>query len=272
MSNKKQGKWSQERIDTVLKTIFAILGTIGFLCVLSCCAVWYSAPSKMFKSSSTPQVISTSTPKPRPRPTVVPEPALEILPNSYAYESTGGYPFDGLYILGEVRNNTDHYVGGANFTVTILDSNEKVLSIVRDYSTDTIAPGGTSCFSVDIDPVPEGWSHYTFGQPEASWQSRELLDMEIYDDFGQVKGDGGYKITGKIRSNESAQVERVLVIATLYNDTNQVVGCDSSFGLEGTDLVDPGQEALFEIYFGEWYREYWDVTAYHIKIVGHRND
>jgi hypothetical protein len=92
--------------------------------------------------------------------------------------------------------------------------------------------------------------------PESPGAPLEVLSHQGYED------DSWYTIIGEVKNNSDQPMESVKVIATLYDDQEQVVG--TNFTYTSLDTIPPGGKAPFELSTDEWH----GTTHYKLQVQG----
>lgn len=92
--------------------------------------------------------------------------------------------------------------------------------------------------------------------PVSEQPQLEVLSHQSYED------GGWFHIVGEVRNNSNTPMEFVEVIATLYDDANNVVGTDFTF--TELDVIPPGGKTPFETGTDQ----YQDITNYQLQVQG----
>ena len=170
-----------------------------------------------------------------------------------------------MRIVGEVQNNTADYLLFNKITANIFAGDGQLLDIAVSYSyLDNLPPGDKTCFDILVGDEPAGWSYYEF-EVSYSTDGEPLPNLTVFNDSGSYDSSyGWYKIVGQVRNDHGSRVERVRPVGTVYNASETVVGCDSTY-VSATHL-DPGQTSSFELNFTV--RDYADVVSYRVQVDG----
>ena len=188
------------------------------------------------------------------------QPGVRMLPNSYSYVS-----HNNQFIIGEISNNTKSTLTWVDIVVNFYDSNGGKIGSSHAYLWPLNLPAWErGCFKISSDIL--SWSYYVLSAPSyttvnASPGLAILTTSGIYD---PTYGD--YDITGQVRNNSTLLSKNVGVSGTLYNISGQPVGCDYNY-INGKDL-NPGQTSSFTINFLGYFRNYYDVTNYKLRVSG----
>jgi hypothetical protein len=92
--------------------------------------------------------------------------------------------------------------------------------------------------------------------PTESLPELEILSHSSYSDAGW------FHILGEVRNNSAAPMEFVRVVATLYDDAENVTGTDFTYTM--LDVIPPGGVAPFETGTDEWQ----GTTHYLLQVEG----
>lgn len=213
-----------------------------------------------------PYISSNSTapppqPTPTSTPTTTPDPVV-ILPNHSTYASSIGT----MYVVGEIKNNSQDYLRFVKLTVNVFDKDGKLLgSYSPSVSVSVVNPGETACFKAFLDE-PAGWNHYGFSDLSYMTGGEPLTDLVIVNHNGIYKPEifGQYIVNGQIRNESSQTIKYAKGVGTIYDAANTVIGCGTAF-VDGYHL-NPGQTSSFKITFGV--RDYKDFDSYKIEVSG----
>jgi len=186
---------------------------------------------------------------------------VTILSNHTAFVDNIDY----LNIVGEVNNNTDDNLRFVEINVNIFDRNGYLLDTDFTFTLlENLPAGEKTCFHLSVQE-PEGWDYYEF-EPVSYWtDGNSLPNLSVinlsssYDSYF-----GWYEILGQVTNNLGSTVNWVSPVGTLYNASDQVIGCDFTY-VNSTDLL-PGQTSSFEMLFLG--RDYNDVASYRIQVDG----
>lgn len=229
-----------------------------------------ATPTSTRTPTMTPTRTPTRTPTPSPTPTRTPTPTptsppqgVYILPN-YSYYTSGTT----LHIVGEVQNNTSSYAWLVDVPVNLFNSSGQLVDTASTYTIFDLPAGKKSCFHLSIYDPPADWAYFQFEPPDYEpLTNMPWSNLVIYSDYGTHQPDGGYKILGFVRNDESSRVEGVRIEGALYNAGGVIVGCGSA-GSSNSKL-DPGQTSSFELNYSYYYRNYSDVTSYRLQADGY---
>jgi hypothetical protein len=228
---------------------------------LSIIAIEVSAAS--YDQIYLPVVSNPATPTPSPIPptptaTTIPY-GVQILPNSYVYESGNM-----MYVVGEVLNNTSFSLYSVEVMVEFYDAYGQSVGSGSTILAPLVLPEWErGCFTIFMDIPPE-WSNYQFNNPLYDLGSSSPGLNIIYKTGSYSSTFGDYDIYGLVRNDGIQPAYSVSVGGTLYNTSNMPVGCEYAYI---TDLdLNPGQLSEFAINFSGNIRDYFDVTDYRVRV------
>lgn len=99
----------------------------------------------------------------------------------------------------------------------------------------------------------------------SSTYSGAFPSLTVLSHSGSPGQIGDYEIIGQVRNDGATQVRFVQPVATLYNASGTVLGCD--FTYTSTTDLNPGQTSSFEInVIGRG--SYTDVATYRLQVDG----
>jgi hypothetical protein len=242
--------------------------SLVFVMLLAMLGFWVSAafayqtylPIVNKQATPTPTVTSTPTTTPSPTPTSIPY-GVQILPNDFYYVDSIDY----LNVVGEVLNNTRDNLRFVEITANFFNASGQLLDTDFTYTyLENLPAWDKTCFDISV-PVPSGWLFYQFEAPTYWTDGQTLPNLVVLNDSGSYDPtSGGYDIIGQISNDEAFRVTYVSPVGTLYNNFDQVVGCDFTY-VNNPNLY-PGQISSFDMtFFG---RDYADVTSYRLQVDG----
>ena len=165
-----------------------------------------------------------------PGPTVVPTPtpvALEI--QGLAFHRT---PVDSLWCLGEVLNLSGQPAEEVQVQVSLHDEQGQLLAKAEAFvQLDILAPGGRAPFGILFAAPPDSFAQYQTrvlsGVPSTHLGPR-YPDLTLVEDWGgyldEAAGAHNYQVRGQVRNTGDADAERVVLVVTLYDEEEHVVG------------------------------------------------
>lgn len=190
-------------------------------------------------------------------------PGVTIRPNHSWYVDD----YDYLHIIGEVNNNTSANLRFVKITANLFNSNGTFLGSDYTYTTLSNLPAWQkTCFEIVFYPeTPAGWTNFTF-EPVSYWTDGDPQpNLTAYNHSGSYNATyGWYEIIGLVRNDGSVTYDYVQPIATLYDVSKTVIGCDFTFA--NTDTLSPGESSSFELTF--WDRDYSDAAIYRLQVDG----
>lgn len=165
-------------------------------------------------------------------------------------------------MIGEVYNGSNRNIHWVSVPTNFFDATGGLITVANGYTWFDyhIRPNEKTCFYVMIPP-PAGWTRYEFEIPHFSSSDDPRPLLTVFNDSGAVSGSTSYRIIGQVRNDDTARVNSVRIVATLYNNSDVPIGCGMT-GVSSTNL-DPGQTSSFILsYYG---RSWDDVQAYHLQ-------
>lgn len=198
-------------------------------------------------------------------PAVVAEkpPAISALDtHSYFYDDR-----DRLYVVGEIRNNRDEILSAITVYVDLLDAEGNAIDTGSDpdMRLEDLPPGDKQCFRVEFADPP-AWDRYNV-RTLASIGGDPLLEYTVLESEGIQTHPDEYKVTGRIRNDDPADVINPWVPGTLYASDGTVLDCTGDW-LVGVTELPSGASAPFEAFF--FGGSYNDVASYRIQLGGAR--
>lgn len=192
-----------------------------------------------------------------------PAPAVVVLPNSSWYQAGSST----VRVIGEVQNNGSQTVTAVLVTVNLINASGQVVKTEAVYTfLKYLPPGERTCFNLQlIDPA--AWTRYEFETPTYVATSSTGPVLATTDVNASINQFGWYKITGRVRNDDSVRVTGAEVIATLHSATGAALDCDAA--LANPSSLDPGQSGPFENTFTRR-DDYADVASYRLQTDGNR--
>ncbi len=178
-------------------------------------------------------------------PTPVPEgqASLIVVVSHKAYEDGDRYT-----IIGEVQNTSDQPMEFVRIAATLYDDAEQVVGTDFTYTVlDVIPAGGKSPFEMSSDEW-EGVAHYKL---QAQGREGELPEptLEILSSRDEQDGNR-FTIIGEVRNTSDQAMGFVKVIATLYDEGDQIAGTMFTYTI--MDVIPAGGKAPFEMSTDVW--------------------
>jgi hypothetical protein len=179
-----------------------------------------------------------------PAPTPLPSDALLLgLMSDASYTDA----FNTLYIVGEVRNDSNLDVGNGSILVSFYDDAGSFISEARGQTTlDHLTPGQRSPFLLSL-PRPPGMSNYSIkavGQPvplELTSQIAVVQRKAYQDDVGF------YHVEGTIENVGTVPVNQAKVVVTLYGRDGGVINVGFDYPVPAR--LNSGDRAAFDVKF-----------------------
>lgn len=179
-----------------------------------------------------------------PAPTPLPSDALLLgLMSEASYIDA----FNTLYVVGEVRNDSNMNVGEGSILVSFYDDAGNFISEARSQTTlDHLTPGQRSPFLLTL-PRPPGMSNYSIkavGRPvplELTSQIAVVQRKAYQDDVGF------YHVEGTIENVGTVPVNQAKVVVTLYGRDGGVINVGFDYPVPAR--LNSGDRAVFDVKF-----------------------
>ncbi|MGE5221574.1 MAG: FxLYD domain-containing protein [Omnitrophica WOR_2 bacterium] len=161
-------------------------------------------------------------------------------------------PYEGsndLYIVGEVKNNTNSNIGFVSVKATLRDSSGTLVDVASSYTmVSTLSPGEKSPFQIMFFYL-EPWTSYELS---VNWDttaqvSYPLMVLSVNKSYDPL---GDFHLVGEVVNQYSEPRTWVKAVATLYDMSGNVIGAETTY-VDPYDL-DPGQTATFDILAMSW--------------------
>lgn len=159
-------------------------------------------------------------------PTAVPTPT----PIALAIRGLGFYrtPTGSLWCLGEVYNASAAPAEEVQVEISLHDEQGQWLAAAAAFTQlDVVAGGGRAPFVLQFTAPPEHFAQYQ-ARVLSGVPSRHLgpryPDLAVVEDSGVLLDDGNYQVRGRVRNSGTSDAEQVVVIITLYDGEQHVVG------------------------------------------------
>jgi endonuclease YncB( thermonuclease family) len=208
----------------------------------------------------TPSPLPTATPAPAPTT----HPAVRVLPNLYHHVTPDENR--SLRVLGQIENQSSSAVARLRVQVQVFDSAGRLIASEQDNARPYMLPAGErTCFEVGFRGVPEGYDRF---------EANVSLDGRAYERhrLTLVRHSGRkiathwerdtYEIRGAIRNDRAVAATRAEVVGMLFDHTDRLVGCGTTY--ESEDALAPDAEQPFMIEYIGKYRNYRDVARYEL--------
>lgn len=186
-----------------------------------------------------------------------------ILDNHTSYKSSSsGY----LHILGEIQNDRHDILSDAVIQATLYDKEKKTLASESTFLyLNSLMPGDKTCFDITFTEIPSNWSTYEFDVLSFTTDGQRQPNLSITSSIPN-SDDDDLDIKGTVRNDDSTRVGSVRPVGTVYNKSNQVIGCQDAY-LDGYyTYLNKGSTGSFTLmYYGRDYSK-WD--SYRIQVGG----
>ncbi|MGC8838479.1 MAG: FxLYD domain-containing protein, partial [Anaerolineae bacterium] len=180
---------------------------------------------------------------PTPTPTPVPV-AIEHV----AFLET---PAGGVWCLGEVRNLYPEPIELVQVQVSLYDERGSPLAYQSGFTfLDQIPPGASGPFGLLFEQGPSRFATYQIvplSAVPARKEGRTSLRLSISDLAGEALGPAAYTVRGQVQNEDTASLEEVFAIATLYDAEGKVIGVRKVAPERAT--LPPGGRSPFEAIF-----------------------
>lgn len=225
---------------TALATIGAATSDNGsdtFLPYISSSNV--AVPSSTPTSTTVPTVTETVQPTPTATATKAPQ-GVQVIGNDTSYRDS----IDALHIVGEVLNGNQSNVEFVRITANLFDSDGQIVDTDFTYSAlDVLAPGEKTCFHLLFYPGPSDWASYQF-EVNSDTGGDVSTGYVVTQHTGSYNVLDWYEIVGMIRNDNNETAEFVKSIATVYDQSGHVIGCDTTYVT--ADTLSPGESSAFK--------------------------
>ena len=167
---------------------------------------------------------------PRPEgadePVVIPTPtpvALRIQGLAFHRTLTGS-----LWCLGEVVNVSGEPAEEVQVEVSLHDDQGQLLAAGAAFTElHILAAGDRAPFAILFPAPPSSFAQYqariVSGVPHTHLGPR-YQDLKVTEDWGGWVDENNYQVQGKVQNVGKADAEQVVVVVTLYDEKNHVVG------------------------------------------------
>jgi len=195
-------------------------------------------------NTSTPAVFVPGTHE--PAPTVQgPSTSLFDVPEPVSYLTY----FKDLAFIGVIKYNGDTLRGAPEIILTLSDDQGNVLSTQKAYTVpEYILPYSLVPFHITISDPPDKWAKLNIDV--TADEVSDFLRGYIYTDV-TLEGittkstSSGIKTVGRVKNTGTKTLERAEIIATIYDDKEQLVDVVSTYMIQ--DSVAPGASGTFEL-------------------------
>lgn len=180
-------------------------------------------------------------------PTVVPTPtpvALKI--QGLGFHRT---PVDSLWCLGEVVNLSGQPAEEVQVQVSLHDEQGVLLASGAAFTQlDILAAGGRAPFAILFTAPPTSFAQYqtrVLGGVPSTYLGPRYPELAVAEDYGEWLDEANYQVRGQVHNRGQADAEKVVVIVTLYDEEDHVVGARTVD--IAADLFLAGAMAPFEV-------------------------
>lgn len=227
-----------------LKITFVILSILLAFAAIGCVSNENTEPVKGEVNESQGEEletgaegIETETSTPSTEENINVEP--EIL-SSNSYSNSGNF-----YIVGEIKNNFLKNIEFVKVVATYYDEKENVIGTSYAYTIlDTLKPNQTSPFEVSNFPDTFVPHSYKIQASYSTAASEPYNGLKIKSHTAKTDKDY-YAIVGEVENNGDRDVNFVKVVATFYDEKDQVIG--TAYTYTSLDSISPGGTSPFEL-------------------------
>jgi LysM repeat protein len=158
-------------------------------------------------------------------------------------------PVGGAQCMGEVVNTTAEPVTNIQVAITLVT--EDGAGLLTGYtlaSADYLAPGERAPFSFLFAEPPDGAvdvDAQLFRGEEVSSITAGFVPLEIQEVEGTFSGPQ-YRVKGMIENNSEYTLGRISIVATIYDDKQNVIGYRHNI-LANDTILNPGQRQDFSL-------------------------
>jgi LysM repeat protein len=159
-------------------------------------------------------------------PTVVPTPtpvALKI--QGLAFYRT---PVGSLWCMGEVLNLSGQPAEEVQVQVSLHDEQGQLLAMGAAFTQlDILAAGGRAPFAILFAAPPSSFAQYqtrVLGGVPSTHLGPRYSELIVTEDHGEWLDENNYQVRGQVHNRGQADAERVVVVVTLYDQEDHVVG------------------------------------------------
>jgi LysM repeat protein len=158
-------------------------------------------------------------------------------------------PVDSMWGMGEVVNLSGKPAEEVQVQVSLHDEQGRLLTSGEAFTQlDILATGGRAPFAILFDAAPTSFAQYQTrvlnGVPSTHLGPR-YPDLLVVDDRGEWVDEKNYRVRGEVHNTGDADAEQVVVVITLYNEEDHVVGARTVGIPAGVFLA--GANAPFEV-------------------------
>ncbi|HAE85201.1 MAG TPA: hypothetical protein DCG78_01655 [Anaerolineaceae bacterium] len=189
---------------------------------------------------------------------------IKILNNSSMYIEKSEIEI--LHIVGEIANNSQNPIRNISVTAVLYPANgtTAISTIHASPFSPVLFPGEKTCFNLYLEK-PRTYARYEFAklsyevgaEPTSTFETRQVT-------AGWDEDNDWYILRGQVQNVGATPFTEARVIATLYDDSGTVIGCDQTFVSYQSE--NPFSVGTFSLYFMD--KLYDQVDAYRLQVVG----
>ncbi len=166
----------------------------------------------LVKADDQPTAVPTATPV-----------ALRI--QGLAFHRT---PVDSLWALGEVVNLSGRPAEEVQVQISLHDAQGELLASGSAFTQlDIVAAGGRAPFAILFPSPPTSFAQYqtrVLNAVPSTYLGPRYPDLTVTEEFGEWLDENTYQVQGQVQNTGRADAERVVVIVTLYDQEEHVIG------------------------------------------------
>ncbi len=149
------------------------------------------------------------------------------------------------YVLGEIYNHTSTYLWSVKVSVNFFNGTQLVDTGYSYTHLSSLHPYEKTCFEIFLSNGPATWTKYSFEPVSYFTAGTARPKLTIIGSSGAVYSSYSYRVLGQVRNDAGQTIKYPSVLATLYNASGTVIGCNSS----GTNAMtlSPSQVSSFSI-------------------------
>lgn len=152
---------------------------------------------------------------------------------------------DFLYLVGEVRNDTETNINAVVITVSYLDSGDNVLGTAAANSEhEILVPGQISPFII-FDAYPPGLASYVLAVEALPTEGLPVPPLSVLSMRELPIASDGLAFVGEVQNTHELAVSNAKLMITLYDADGQVLNAQSDYVFN--HLLVPGQKSPFRV-------------------------
>ncbi len=150
-----------------------------------------------------------------------------------------------LYLVGEVRNDTETSVTAVTVTATYFDSADNVLgSASAGTEHEILIAGQISPFMI-FDAYPAGLASYTLAVQASPTTEVPVAPLSVLSMRELPNASGDLTLVGELQNTQAVTITNTKLIVTLYGAGGSVMNVQSDYAFNS--LLVPGQKSPFRV-------------------------